>query len=278
MARRGTRPRTVDNSVSPPLLGHHHPPAVQSRRIRRAAALEQQVRPTIQFARRRRPRRPGHFNGNCRTFTAGSPRTSSRPFKPVLTGKWSSSARCTGARAEKCSGLLGLPFVLAMNTNAVGLVQQLHRDANLRQVVSAGAAVAAESDLNSVTAKYCTPPTPTSPQPSPAIDADPAREPKPPTVQDVRDELRCAVQILSAADELELVPNWASRWNASASTRRTGCCRLWRFAQSTVRSTVADFGWVGRPITSIALSFGAQFWFDILRRLLGLRNRSGAAG
>ncbi len=180
-------------------------------------------------------------------------------------------------QSRKVLGLLGLPFVLATNTNAVGLVQQLHRDANLRQVVSASAASVSETDLNAVTAKYCTPPTTTSPPASPAINADPQSKPKPPTVEDVRDELRCAVRILGAADQLELVPNWASRWNASASTER-GCCRLWRFVQSTVRSTVVDFGWVGRPITLIALSFGAQFWFDILRRLLGLRNRSGAAG
>lgn len=32
-----------------------------------------------------------------------------------------------------------------------------------------------------------------------------------------------------------------------------------------------DHGFLGRSITLIALLFGAQFWFDVLRRLTGLR-------
>ncbi len=31
------------------------------------------------------------------------------------------------------------------------------------------------------------------------------------------------------------------------------------------------WGWIGRPITAVALLFGAQFWFDVLRRLVGFR-------
>jgi len=31
----------------------------------------------------------------------------------------------------------------------------------------------------------------------------------------------------------------------------------------------------GRPITLLALMFGAQFWFDVLRRLVGIRKFSG---
>jgi len=32
-----------------------------------------------------------------------------------------------------------------------------------------------------------------------------------------------------------------------------------------------DYGWLGRGITLVALLFGAQFWFDVLRRLVGIR-------
>lgn len=98
-----------------------------------------------------------------------------RPFKHVLTAKWISSPRATGARAEKYSAFSPCAC-LATNANAVGLVQQLHRDANLRQVVSASVAGAAETDLRAVTSRYCTPPTLTSPPASPTNEAAAARE------------------------------------------------------------------------------------------------------
>ena len=39
-----------------------------------------------------------------------------------------------------------------------------------------------------------------------------------------------------------------------------------------------DFGWFGRLITLVALMFGAQFWFDVLRRLVGIRGTLSGEG
>jgi hypothetical protein len=35
--------------------------------------------------------------------------------------------------------------------------------------------------------------------------------------------------------------------------------------------------WLGLAITAVALSFGASFWFDILRRLIGIRSGAKAS-
>ncbi len=37
------------------------------------------------------------------------------------------------------------------------------------------------------------------------------------------------------------------------------------------RSPRGDWGWLGRALTVVALLFGAQFWYDLLRRLVGIR-------
>ncbi len=41
-----------------------------------------------------------------------------------------------------------------------------------------------------------------------------------------------------------------------------------------------EWGFLGRTVTLVALLFGAQFWFDVLRRLVGIRKtlKGDAAG
>jgi hypothetical protein len=83
-------------------------------------------------------------------------------------------------------------------------------------------------------------------------------------------KLDCAANLLNASDRLQLVPNWRKRW----SQREDFC----DFFVTSWKATWSDYGIFGRLITLLALSFGAQFWFDVLRRLTGLRNHLAPSG
>ena len=180
-------------------------------------------------------------------------------------------------QSRKVLAVLAIPFVVFTEANAVSLVQQLHRDDNLRQVVSANATtIAAQSDLDAIVKANCEPST-NAPSPKESTTTTSTTTTLAP-FEAARERVSCAGHILGAADEFRLVPDWGSRWKATARRDSSGCCRLWRFARRTVGGTFADYGWFGRPITLVALLFGAQFWFDVLRRLVGLRQSTAASG
>ena len=93
--------------------------------------------------------------------------------------------------------------------------------------------------------------------------ADAAGDP----LEKARTRFECAGKIIESANSFALVPDF------SKIPRLDGQQGL---SWADVRHYEFDrWAIFGRPITLLALMFGAQFWFDVLRRLVGIRKFSG---
>ncbi len=167
--------------------------------------------------------------------------------------------------------LLSIPVVLLFRANTIGMVRDLTHDASLRQALTNGAvSVTSGSTLDDVIKNTCAPapstatttePTTTTTTPtSPTTTADPFKA--------AVEKFSCAGKIVQSAETFGFTPAIGvllhpSRWSVNGA---------WHWV-------IDDYGLIGRAITLIALMFGAQFWFDILRRLVGIRSKlpGGAA-
>jgi hypothetical protein len=163
---------------------------------------------------------------------------------------------------RKIMAVLAIPVVLIFQANAIGVVKAVHDDASRRQALTTTAlAAGSETSLDDVIKNNCAPaktgeasPTPTT---TPTTTADPFNA--------AIERFECAGKLVGATDEFGLLPDW--------DKLRRDHENYWDFLFD-------DYGWVGRALTVVALLFGAQFWFDALRRLIGIRtliSRSGSA-
>ena len=81
------------------------------------------------------------------------------------------------------------------------------------------------------------------------------------------EKFACAGKIVGSAKSLNLLPDLDV-------VRRD---KTWSFGDAW-HYVAARNGLLGRGITLVALTFGSQFWFDILRRLVGLRKSTSSGG
>ncbi|MCA1692101.1 MAG: hypothetical protein LC733_07855 [Actinobacteria bacterium] len=159
---------------------------------------------------------------------------------------------------RKILAVLALPLVLVLQGNAIGLVQNLHHDANLRQAVSSAAvnAAAQESIEDAVASEDCrVPSTTTTTDPVTAASA----------------RFACAGEVIGRASRFQAGWAWQDFKDAHGTTGSGASGNL----NDVGPFLVERWAWIGRPLTWIALLFGAQFWFDALRRLVGLRSTLG---
>lgn len=180
--------------------------------------------------------------------------------------------------------ILSIPVVLFFRANTVGTVQDLNHDAALRQTLANGAISATANDtLEAAVKNMCTQATTTTTAPSATTTTTqaPAATPAPTTTttsesttttidpfKAAADRFSCAGTIVQSAERFGFTPGLGevlhpSRWSFKDA---------WHWV-------VDDYGLIGRAITLIALMFGAQFWFDALRRLVGIRSKlTGSSG
>ena len=150
---------------------------------------------------------------------------------------------------------IGLAFLVtvALNVNTVALVDGLSGDLKLRSALVTAAATFVESrsiEGGAVVAKGPTPaPTPST---IPASATPPADDPE---IERVRRAIRTTQE---AIDLIPLPLGWPS------DPERSLPALVVRAARS--RSTL--LGWL---LSTIALSMGAPFWFDLLNRAVGFR-------
>jgi hypothetical protein len=157
---------------------------------------------------------------------------------------------------RKILAMLALPVVLIFQANTLGLISDLRGDAALREAVTNQVvAVAGVDSVAGAVQTICR-------AEGGADAADP--------LQAASTRLQCAGDIIRDATKFELVPN-IDRVGAHDGARGVSFADVWHYE-------FADWGWAGRAITLLALMFGAQFWFDVLRRLVGFRTTIGGAG
>jgi hypothetical protein len=152
---------------------------------------------------------------------------------------------------------LGLLVALATNLSAIDVVSSAQRDSDLRQALGAAATQAV---AGSGVAAAC--PT--------GAGTDPAAS------------LRCLRDEVGRARSLRVT----SFWDLGGPCRNGRPCSGWvrrvldvppAAAHAVAHHPLAALGrLLGWLVSAIALSFGAAFWFDLLKRLVGYRRPSGA--
>ena len=176
-------------------------------------------------------------------------------------------------QSRKILAVLAFFAVFVFQANAVALAQDLWQDASLRTAVVGGALTAAtgqtfdeavtqaclEDGTTDSTATTTTSPTTTT---TTTIPTTTTTDP----VAAAEDRLNCSARILRKLSAFHVGLGWSDLEKAHEGGDPT------RVEKADVLPYLWDrWGILGRAITAIALLFGAQFWFDILRRLVGLR-------
>ena len=180
---------------------------------------------------------------------------------------------------RKVLALLALPIVLILQANTLRIIADLRGDAALREAISSEAvAVAGASTLDAVINQQCAPAGSSggtaangtsggttdsgSGTASPSGTAD-GTDP----FDDAVDRFACVAKIVRAAGVFAIVPDIDKITALDPSEGPffgMSVADIWDYE-------FHDYGWLGRGITLVALLFGAQFWFDVLRRLVGIR-------
>jgi hypothetical protein len=187
---------------------------------------------------------------------------------------------------RKVLALLALPIVLIFQANTLRIIADLRSDAALREAVSSEAvAVAGTSTLDAIINQHCAPATSpggtaASGNSSGTADSEGGNAGPGGTVngtdpfEGAVDRFACVAKIVRAAGVFAIVPDIDK---ISALDPSQGpffglsVADIWDYE-------FHDYGWLGRAITLVALLFGAQFWFDILRRLVGIRKSVTGGG
>ena len=91
-------------------------------------------------------------------------------------------------------------------------------------------------------------------------------------VVEAKRQLRCAGEILEELSSFHVGLGWSDFKDAHRTdgAPRAELTDVWPYLTER-------YGLAGRALTAIALLFGAQFWFDILRRLVGLRKPAASS-
>jgi hypothetical protein len=179
---------------------------------------------------------------------------------------------------RKILAVLALVTVLVFQANAVALALDIWKDSSLRTAVVGGALTAAAGDsLDRAVQKGCEKAgttTSTTGAAAPATTSTTAVATTTTTdpVVEAEEQLRCAASIYQKLSAFHLGLGWSDFKKA----HDTGAPQRAEWADVPPYLT-ERWGLVGRALTAIALLFGAQFWFDVLRRLVGLRRPASAA-
>ena len=175
--------------------------------------------------------------------------------------------------------VLSIPVVLFFRANTVGTVHDLNHDAALRQTLTnAAVSATANSTLEDAVKNMCAPATTTTTT-TPSVTTTTTAQAATTTTTTTTtsgsattttidpfkaagDRFSCAGTIVQSIERFGFSPPISdllhpSRWSFKGA---------WHWV-------VDDYGLLGRAITLIALMFGAQFWFDALRRLVGIRSK-----
>jgi hypothetical protein len=132
----------------------------------------------------------------------------------------------------------------------------LRSDTALRQAVANQAIASVEFEtLKKISTKYC--------PPRRDAGADGAGDP----LEIARTRFECAGKIIESAKAFALLPDFDKIQSFDGQQ-----------GLSVADGSHYEFdrlGYLGRPITMLALMFGAQVWFDVLRRLVGIRKSIG---
>ena len=163
-------------------------------------------------------------------------------------------------QSRKVMALLAIPVALLFQGNVIATVQSLQHDASLRQsLVSSATSAGTSPAIADYMKTKCTP-------------ADPKKD----EIKRVADQLRCPAKLISAAKEFRIVANLHDIGGLHRDEPakpieqdRLSFADAWAYL-------FQNWGWIGRLITVVALLFGAQFWFDILRRLVGIKSSLGS--
>ena len=162
--------------------------------------------------------------------------------------------------------LLGIPLVLLAHANAISLFDDLRRDASLREAAVGAASGASGQSLDSACAS-----TTTAPTSAPAVTTtvDP--------IVAAGERLKCARNIINRATEFRVGLAVDELKQASEPTDELRPNDVVPYLGNALGD---EWGFIGRTVTLVALLFGAQFWFDVLRRLVGIRKtlKGDAAG
>jgi hypothetical protein len=179
---------------------------------------------------------------------------------------------------RKIIALIALPIVLLANADAFDLAHRLRDDQNLRAAsATAASAWAAEPldraaasgvDLDRACARVLDVGEGDAAQAGAAAPGG-AGDGQVDEIQQARQRYRCASELFASSDLIGPV----------------GPRALWREIQAADDGgVVADLaawsyeGLLGRIVTWVALLFGASFWYDALRRIIGLKGKvTGAA-
>ena len=160
---------------------------------------------------------------------------------------------------RKILAILAVPVVMIFQANTLGIISDLREDSALRAVVASQAIAAVDAGtLTAVAAKHC-------PLDGPG-QVTGGEDP----LEKAAHQFECAGLIIRSATDFELVPD-LDKIMAYDETQGLSVADAWHYEFS-------DWGWLGRSITIVALMFGAQFWFDTLRRLVGIRKSISGSG
>lgn len=151
--------------------------------------------------------------------------------------------------------ILAVPVVLLFQANTIGIISDLRSDVALRTAIANQAVATADAgSLQDVVKAKCG----ETGEASGELDSAQA-------VQLAKERLDCAKSIVQDTQRTMLIVPDLDRIRAMDSN--DGGLSMWDWWEYEIR----DWGWIGRLITLVALMFGAQFWFDILRRLVGIK-------
>jgi hypothetical protein len=169
-------------------------------------------------------------------------------------------------RADRVVFTLGIILTLLLNIDTIGIARTLWREPAVRAALVAEAeAYSAEQAKRDVAAIDSTVETPKGPPPTP-----PDAQGKEITLKDLE---ASAGQVRSAMDQLRSLSfpiGWA--WSESDPQGRA---RLETLDQALETPGRHVLGWAA---TAFALSLGAPFWFDMLSKLISIRNAGKSTG
>ena len=166
-------------------------------------------------------------------------------------------------QSRKVLAILAFGVVLFFQANSLGIISDLRNDSALREAVANDAvATASAKTLDQAVAQQCEPSgsTTTTTVAGATTTVDPYKA--------AVEKFACAGKIVESAKSLNLLPDLDV-------IKRD---KTWSFGDAW-HYVAARNGLLGRAITLVALTFGSQFWFDILRRMVGLKKTlSGGSG
>jgi hypothetical protein len=168
---------------------------------------------------------------------------------------------------RKIAAVVAVPIVLFTSADSVGLFQRLWTDQDRAAAATSQAAAWVAQpleqaggtegiDIDQMCARVASTDTATTTAP-PDASADEISVGE--AVDEARRRLACASELVGSTDLVTVI----------------GPVGLWREMREDGR---VGYGLPGRMLTWGALLFGASFWFDVLRRLVGWRGPAGRGG